>query len=1010
MKELRFRLFVIVAAVALSIYLLWPTYQDYQNNKVVKQYLEHVKDSLLQVNPNISKSELEKILLAKEDSIHSNNKEFQKAREKRIKLGLDLQGGMYLVLEVNTGKLLERLAKDPDATFKQIMKEANEEAKLSDEDLVSIIVRKLKERGIRLSRYFGNIRQSDSEIIDRLRQQEKDAVTRAIEIIRNRVDQYGVSEPSIQQQGSRRIVVELPGVSKEEEAKRLLQGRALLEFKLVKDPEFAIPILNKIDQVLAKALGLDSTATDTAKTDSTEQMSKEEFAKKHPFFAVALINPQSPYPDAFVKAEDRAKVMKYLNMPEVKNVIPDNVQFLFSAKPVITQNGVQYYKLCMLNKKAELTGGVITDARANIDPQTTSPVVNMTMNSEGAREWARITGANIKKRCAIVLDGYVYSAPVIQSKIPSGRSQISGIGNMDEARLLEIVLKAGALPAPVDIIEERTVGPSLGEDSISKGFNSTIIGFFIVAVFMILYYRRAGTLADLALLFTVIFIMGVLAAFHATLTLPGIAGIILTIGMAVDANVIIFERIREEMETGKTMRAAIESGFKNSYSAIFDANITTFFTGIILYQFGSGPVQGFALTLMIGIVSSLFAALVITKVLFEYMLYKGMKITIGGRKHPFRNINFNFLGKRKIAYIVSGSLFAIGLISIIVRGLSYGIDFKGGSEIALQFEKPISISQVREKINKVGLGKVEVKTFGGETGILLRTELQEIPKNVYPNVLKAIDKKIKEVMPNVHYTITDSSINSVTYKFDTPEIASEITDKLFEAGFQTSKAMQTNDNKEMIVRVGIADWIELSLAKEFPNNHFTLLKEDKVGPKIGKELKMDAIIAIVLALIVILIYLGFRFKFVFASGAVVALFHDVMITLGLFSLLYGWVKFLNFEINIDVVAAFLTLVGYSINDTVVVFDRIREDIKVHKTAPLEENMNKAINKTLSRTIITSLTTLFVVTVLLFFGGEVLRGFAFTLFFGIIIGTYSSVFIASPFVLEYVKRKKIKIQF
>ena len=1010
MKELRFRLIVIVAAVALSIYLLWPTYQDYQNNKVVKQYLEHVQDSLMQANPKISKEKLDNILLAKEDSIHSNNKAFQKAREKRIKLGLDLQGGMYLVLEVNTAKLLERLAKEPDATFKQIMKEANNEAKLSDEDLVSIVVRKLQERGIRLSRYFGTIRQSDNEIIKRLRQQESDAVTRAIQIIRNRVDQYGVSEPSIQQQGSRRIVVELPGVSKEEEAKRLLQGRALLEFKLVKDADFAIPIMNKIDNVLAKSLSKDTTQVDTSKTDSTQQMTREEFAKKHPFYSIAIVNPRSQYPDAFVKAEDRAKVMKYLNRPDVKNVIPDNVQFLFSAKPIITQNGIQYYKLYMLNKKAELTGGVITDARANIDPQTTSPVVNMTMNSEGAREWARITGANIKKRCAIVLDGYVYSAPVIQNKIPSGRSQISGIGNMDEAKLLEIVLKAGALPAPVDIIEERTVGPSLGEDSISKGFNSTFIGFIIVAIFMLLYYRRAGTLADLALLFTILFIMGVLAAFHATLTLPGIAGIILTIGMAVDANVIIFERIREEMDTGKTMRASVESGFKNSYSAIFDANITTFFTGIILYQFGSGPVQGFALTLMIGIISSLFAALVITKVLFEYMLYKGMKINVGARKHPFRNVNFNFLGNRKIAYLISGSLFTIGVLSIIFRGLSYGIDFKGGSEIALQFDKPIVISQVRQKVSKIGLGKVEVKTFGGESGILLRTELQNIPKKVYPKVLKAIDTKMKEIMPNVHYTIVDSTVNSVTYKFDNPKITNEITDKLFNAGFQTSKVTQAANNKEMIVRVGISDWIEQSLEKEFPNNHFKLLKEDKVGPKIGKELKVDAIIAIVLALIVILIYLGFRFKFVFASGAVVALFHDVTITLGLFSLLYGWVKFLNLDINIDVVAAFLTLVGYSINDTVVVFDRIREDIKIHKTAPLEENMNKAINKTLSRTIITSLTTLFVVAVLLFFGGDVLRGFAFTLFFGIIIGTYSSVFIASPFVLEYVKKRKMKIQF
>jgi preprotein translocase subunit SecD len=341
MKELRFRLIVILAFLALSLYLLYPTYQDYQNNKEVKKYLEHVRDSIKQARPNISDLELEKILVAKEDSIHSNNKEYQKIREKRIKLGLDLQGGMYLVLEVNTAKLLEKLAKDPDNTFREIMKEADQEAKLSDEDLVSIVVRKLKERGIRLSRYFGSIRQSDDEIIKRLRQQEKDAVTRAIEIISNRVNQYGVSEPSIQQQGTRRIVVELPGVSKEEEAKRLLQGRALLEFKLVKDANFAIPIMNKIDEVLARDFAKDSTLTDTTASDSTQQLTKEEFAKKHPFYAIALVNPQSPYPDAFVKAEDRAKVLNYLNRPDVKKVIPDNVQFLFSAKPVITQNGVE---------------------------------------------------------------------------------------------------------------------------------------------------------------------------------------------------------------------------------------------------------------------------------------------------------------------------------------------------------------------------------------------------------------------------------------------------------------------------------------------------------------------------------------------------------------------------------------------------------------------------------------------------------------------------------------------
>ena len=373
-------------------------------------------------------------------------------------------------------------------------------------------------------------------------------------------------------------------------------------------------------------MNVDSTASDTT---SDDQLSQEEIAKKHPWYSVAWINNQSQVADAYVSEKNRHIVDRYLARPDVKAVIPDNAQFLYSAKPRINQNGQKIYTLFLTNKKPELTGGVIVDARANIDPQTSSPLVTMDMNSKGAREWARITGSNIGKRCAIVLDGLVYTAPTIQGKIPSGRSQITGIGNMDEAKLLEIVLKAGALPAPVNIMEERTVGPSLGQDSINQGFLATVLGFGLVALFMVFYYKTSGAIADLALFFTLLFILGILAGFHATLTLPGIAGIILTIGMAVDANVLIFERIREEIATGKTIKASVSSGFSNSYSAIFDANITTFFTGIILYQFGSGPVQGFALTLMIGIVSSLFSAIVITRLVVDIMVSRGAKINIG---------------------------------------------------------------------------------------------------------------------------------------------------------------------------------------------------------------------------------------------------------------------------------------------------------------------------------------------------------------------------------------------
>jgi preprotein translocase subunit SecD len=553
---------------------------------------------------------------------------------------------MRVVLEVNTGKLLEKLAKNPDETFRNVLAEAQKESERTDESVVDITARKFNERGIRLSRYFGTIRDEDDQILTSLNDNAEDAVTRAVEIIRNRVDQYGVSEPSIQRQGSRRIIVELPGVAREEEAKKLLQGTALLEFRIVREPDFTFPIMQKIDDILAgKVLDdttlvvsedkkTESTTTDTsiAATDTTTpegELSEEEFRQQHPFFSIALLDPQGRSADAYVKAEDRDKLDLMLNRPDVQKVIPNNVEFKYQARAQKDAEGNEFFVMYMVNKEPELTGGVITDATANIDPNTSAPIVTMTMNSEGATEWARITGANVNKRIAIMLDGGIFSAPVVKGKIPGGRSQIEGMADLNEAKLLEIVLKAGALPAPVDIIEERSVGPSLGEDSINKGLLSVVLGYILVGFFMILYYRRSGSIAAAALIFTILLILGVLAGFNATLTLPGIAGIILTIGMAVDANVLIFERIREEMATGKTIKASIDSGYSRAYSAIIDSNITTFFTGIILYQFGTGPIQGFALTLMIGIVTSLFSALVITRVILDIMGAKNVPVTVG---------------------------------------------------------------------------------------------------------------------------------------------------------------------------------------------------------------------------------------------------------------------------------------------------------------------------------------------------------------------------------------------
>jgi preprotein translocase subunit SecD len=641
MRKYSFRLFLIALFTILSIYLLYPTYKDYQNTKEIKQKLEVLKAKKLKENPSIKKNELDKYLYQMENSIRNSDPSIAETRAKRIKLGLDLQGGMYLALEVNTAKMFEKIAdKKADGTFYQVLKEAEKEAKTSDKHFVDIMIEKFKERGIRLSKYFGSVREDEDKIADDLRKQSEDAINRAMEIIRNRIDQYGVSEPSIQKQGTRRIIVELPGVSKQEEARQLLQGRAQLEFRLVKDPEYAAKVIENINKVLSGKMKVDSLkdSTQVVKTDLADnkkedsvkkdkKQTQEEFLNENPLFKYMQINPYTA--DGFVEEKMVPKVEQLLKRADVRSVIPSNVEFVFSAKPEIAKDGKKYYTLYLLNAKPELTGEVITNAQANIDPTTNSPIVTMQMNSQGAIEWARITGANIKKRCAIVLDGVVYSAPVIQSKIPSGNSQITGSGSLEEAKILEIILKAGALPAPIDIVEERTVGPSLGQDSISAGFISALLGYILVAIFMAIYYQKSGAIADVALILIVLYILGILAGFSATLTLPGIAGLVLTMGMAVDANVLIYERIREELSVGKTVKAAIKSGFDNSLSAIVDSNITTLITGFILYQFGTGPVKGFALTLMIGIFTTLFGALVISRVLIDWSTDKTNQISIG---------------------------------------------------------------------------------------------------------------------------------------------------------------------------------------------------------------------------------------------------------------------------------------------------------------------------------------------------------------------------------------------
>lgn len=619
------RIILILCAIILAVYSLWPTYQDYKNRKSLSALTG--KDSL--------------------DYFEQHEQDFQKAKENRMKLGLDLQGGMRVVLEVDILQLIDDLAKNRDDTFKRIMSEMRAESK-SEANVIQSFAKKLQDGGTRLSRYYRSLRDDDATIISWLESATERAVDQAIEIVRNRVDQYRVSEPNIQKQGGRRIIVELPGVKDQNEVSQLLKGTAKLEFRMLKDPDVSFKVLESIDRFLTGKTADDTTTAKSSKTAKSEEKPRDALTellggkqqptqadttqesriqRDHPFLSYLRFNQKSG--EAFAMDKDRDRLMRLLARPDIQNILPLDFELLWSAKFQQFADGNKYYTVFALRKTPELTGGVIVNANASVNPEDNRPVVNMEMNSEGARDWSRITGANIGKRVAIVLDNGVFSAPTIIGKIPSGRSQITGIDTPNEARLLEIVLKAGALPAPVTIVEQREVGSSLGEDSIRSGLTASTIAFVLTVLFMILYYHNAGIVADIALLFNILFLLGVMAGFKATLTLPGIAGIVLTIGMAVDANVLINERIREELAGGKTLRAAVDAGYAKAFSAIFDSNITTFITGVILYQFGTGPVQGFALTLMIGIVASMFSAILVTRVIFNLMMDRGLQPNFG---------------------------------------------------------------------------------------------------------------------------------------------------------------------------------------------------------------------------------------------------------------------------------------------------------------------------------------------------------------------------------------------
>jgi len=610
MKNNQSRIILIVAFIALSGWFLFPTYQDYNFAQRLRA-IGSPEDSLAFVK--------------------ENRKSIEKAQEKRLKLGLDLQGGIHTVLEVDVLGLLEAKARSRDEAFDKAIAVVREQAKTSSEPIPVLMAKEFKRQDIRMGRYFYDLRDTDEEIVKRLNKEAEDAVTRAKEIIRNRVDQFGVAEPSITTKGGRRIIVELPGVSDKERVRKLLKGTAKLEFKLVRDADVGFKALQEVNKYLARQERLKDIGTDSAsiaRADSLAALpdslkSQEQLKKENPLFAIGnsddgiIVDPRSGI--FYVSEAAKPKIQSIFSRADVREKMPSDLEFLLDVRAMETEGG-KIFRLYPLKREAELEGGVITDARATFSADASRPEVTMKMNDIGTKTWARVTGANIDKQIAIVLDGSVFSAPVVQSKIPNGSSVINGLSSIEEAQDLEIVLKAGALPAPVQITEERTVGPSLGADSIRAGLFSVLFGFTAVALFMIVYYRAAGFIADFALLFNIIFVIAFLAGFSATLTLPGIAGLVLTIGMAVDANVLIFERIREESSRGKLPKLALELGYNRAFSAILDSHVTTFGAATLLYTFGIGPIQGFAVTLMIGIAASLFTAIVITKVVFDWML------------------------------------------------------------------------------------------------------------------------------------------------------------------------------------------------------------------------------------------------------------------------------------------------------------------------------------------------------------------------------------------------------
>lgn len=926
---------------------------------------------------------------------------YKEVKELELNLGLDLKGGMNVTLEVAVDDLIRSLSNyNNDSTFNAALARAKEMRKESQEDFVTLFGQAFEEidPNARLASIFLtlelrdkiNINTTNEEVLDVIRNETNSAIDNAFNIIRTRIDRFGVAQPNIQQlQTKGRILVELPGVKDQNRVRNLLQGTARLEFWETYENQEVYPYLLQANEKLSEMQSLeadtskeaspqDSIAETEAGIDTTKEESSllsemeagttedtttaapdnvEQFRKEYPLFAV--LNPSTdqsgqlfPGPAiGIAHFKDTSKVNKYLNLEQIRNIFPRDMMFRWTAKPV--DDAGNYFRLIALkvttrDGQPPLDGDVITDARQDFDQFGSNPEVSMTMNSEGAKTWQRMTKENISKSIAIVLDGYVRSYPTVQNEISGGRSSITGLGSIEEAKDLANILKSGKMPAPARIIQEEIVGPSLGQEAINSGLYSFLIAFVIVLLYMLFFYsRNAGLAANIALIANMFFIIGILASLGATLTLPGIAGIVLTIGMSVDANVLIYERVQEELKAGKGLKLAISDGYKNAYSAIIDGQVTTLLTGIVLYLFGSGPIKGFATTLIIGILTSLFSAIFLTRLIFEWQLKKNRTIlfTSSYTENWLRNSSIKFLEKRRIAYLISGALILISIGSLATRGLNYGIDFRGGRTYVVRLEQDVQVADVQTALTEVFGEPPEVKTFGEQNQIKVTT-----------------DYKIEDDSENV-----DNEVEQLLMK-----------------GLQNGNFLDKNVPLE-----------------EFTEDY--QLSSQKVGPTISDDIRKNSVIAISFALIIIFVYILIRFSnWQYGLGAVVALAHDSLIVLGIFSLLYNILPF-SLEIDQAFIAAILTVLGYSINDTVVVFDRIREYMKLHPKRNREQNTDEAVNSTLRRTFSTSLSTFVVLLAIFLFGGATIRGFTFGLLIGVIVGTYSSLFVATPITYEFQKR-------